>query len=133
MPSGRKLYYHSPKLSLGVDPYGRTIDRLSFMGYNTNPGQGGIGWVTLYTYGGKLTENVVQAVARDILANALVNVEKAGYKVVIHVHDEICCEIPEGCGSIEAFEKIMSTMPAWCFDWPIKAVGGWRGKRYKKE
>jgi len=84
------------------------------------------------TYGGKLTENCVQAIARDILANAIVNLENVGYEVVMHIHDEIVAEIPEKWGSIQEFEEIMSTLPIWAHGWPLKASGGWRGKRYTK-
>jgi DNA polymerase len=93
---------------------------------------GKIGWVDLETYGGKLTENVVQAVARDILANAIINLEDAGYPVVLHVHDEIIAEVPRDTKSLEEFEQIMSKMPDWAHDWPVKAQGGWRGERYRK-
>ncbi len=87
----------------------------------------------LETYGGKWTENVVQATARDILTYALKNVERAGYAVVLHIHDEIVSEVMAGTGSIEQFEQIMTTLPDWCADWPIKAAGGWRGQRYRKD
>lgn len=130
LPSGRHIVYHNPKLT----PSTRRQDTyaISFEGWNTNPKYGVIGWVRMETYGGKLTENVVQGVARDILAHAIVSLEKAGYPIVLHVHDEIVAEIPEGFGSIEEFEKIMSTLPAWASGWPIKAQGGWRAKRYRK-
>jgi len=85
------------------------------------------------TYGGRLTENIIQAIARDILAYAMVNLDKAGYEIVLHVHDEIAVECRHGQGSIEEVERIMGIMPPWCADWPIKATGGWRGLRYRKD
>ena len=128
--SGRYLTYHKPR----VYPSSRKQDTvsLSFEGWNTNPKYGSIGWVRMETYGGKLTENVVQATARDILAYAIVNLEKAGYPVVLHVHDEIVSEVPENFGSVAEFEQIMSKLPDWAATWPVKANGGWRGKRYTK-
>lgn len=130
LPSGRYLTYHAPHLSPSERKQG-TLE-LSYETWNTNPIKGPIGWHRVSTYGGKLVENVVQAVARDILAHAIVNLERAGYPIVLHVHDEIVAEVPESFGSLEEFEKIMSTMPAWAISWPIKATGGWRGKRYRK-
>lgn len=131
LPSGRLLTYHQPRL----DPSARREGELSlsYMGWNTNPKMGAIGWVRMDTYGGKLTENVVQAVARDILAFAIVNLIRAGYPVVLHVHDEIVAEILKGWGSVEEFERIMGTLPAFAFNWPLRAVGGWRGRRYRKD
>ena len=128
--SGRYLTYHRPRLI----PSERKKDTysLSYEGWNSNPQFGAPGWIRIETYGGKLVENICQAVARDILAHAIVNLERANYPVVLHVHDEIVCEIPEGWGSIQEFERIMSTMPAWANNWPVKASGGWRGKRYGK-
>jgi DNA polymerase len=84
------------------------------------------------TYGGRLVENITQATCRDILRHAIVNLERAGYPVVLHVYDEIVCEIPKGWGSIEEFERIMATVPVWATDWPVRASGGWRAKRYSK-
>lgn len=127
--SGRYIVYHNPRLSLDKE---RDKYRIEFDGYNTNPMQGAIGWVSMQTYGGKLTENVVQATARDLLAYAMINLEAAGYPIVLHVHDEIVAEVPEGVGSVSEFESIMATPPAWASNWPIKASGGWRAKRYGK-
>lgn len=128
--SGRYLTYHNPMLRPSERRPGTLA--LSFQGWNTNPLQGKIGWVRMDTYGGKLTENVVQATARDILAHAMVQLEKNAYPVVLHVHDEIVSEVPEGYGSVAEFEKIMSTLPDWASGWPVKANGGWRAKRYAK-
>ena len=128
--SGRYLVYHQPRVSPSTRRPG-TLS-LSFHGWNTNPKYGAVGWVQMETYGGKLTENVVQATARDILAHAIVNLERSGYSVVLHVHDEIVSEIPENWGSIDEFEQKMSSLPYWAEGWPVKASGGWRAKRYAK-
>lgn len=127
--SGRKLCYHSPRLHPDVTPWGKEVMKLTYMGMDSVTKQ----WVRLDTYGGKLCENVVQATARDILAEALINADAAGYDPVMHIHDEMVTEVPEGFGSIEELERIMATLPEWCKDWPIKAAGGWRGKRYRKD
>jgi DNA polymerase len=130
LPSGRFIVYHQPRLIPSTRRPGEYT--IVFKGANSNPKMGKIGWVDLETYGGKLTENVVQAVARDILANAIINLEDAGYPVVLHVHDEIIAEVPRDTKSLEEFEQIMSKMPDWAHDWPVKAQGGWRGERYRK-
>lgn len=130
--SGRHLTYHRPRLRL-VDKYGREQYDISFEGWNTNPKNGPIGWIRIDTYGGRLTENIVQATARDIQWYGMRNLEAAGYPIVLHVYDEDVAEVPEGFGSVEEFERIMSTMPPWAHDWPIRANGGWRGKRYRKD
>ena len=128
--SGRKLIYHNPRVIPHFEQ--RRGLQILFEGWNSNPTMGPLGWVKKDTYSGKLTENIAQATARDILAFAIVNLEAKGYPVVLHIHDEIGSEVPEGFGSIEGFEAIMSTMPEWAAGWPVKAHGGWRGKRYRK-
>lgn len=132
LPSGRKLSYHQPRLTNGNDPRGLESMKINFMGWNSDSTKGPIGWVGLETYGGRLCENVCQAVARDILAAAMLRVSEAGYPIVLHVHDEIIAEVPEGFGSVEEFERLMMVKESWFADWPIKAAGGWRGKRYRK-
>lgn len=64
---------------------------------------------------------------------AVPNLEAAGYPIVLRIHDELAAEVPEGFGSIEEFETIMATLPDWCKDWPIRAAGGFRSKRYRKD
>lgn len=136
LPSGRALHYHRPVLEPAQNPWFGDYE-LSYEGYNTNREQGAVGWVRMNTYGGKLCENVVQATARDIQRYAMVNCERQGYYIVLHVYDEIVAEVPQGWGSVQGLEAIMGTMPPWAVyngaPWPIKAAGGWRGLRYRKD
>lgn len=128
--SGRPLTYHRPRLV----PSDRRAGELSisYEGWNSNPKNGPTGWIRMDTWGGRLTENIVQATARDIQWHAIIQQEAAGYPIVLHVYDENVAEVPEGFGSVEEFEALMMRLPAWAADWPIRASGGWRRKRYGK-
>ena len=126
--SGRMLTYHQPRLRLQPARNGQQEQEISYMGVDSYTKK----WCRNTTYSGKLFENVVQATARDILTHAMVNLGKAGYPIVLHVHDEIVSEVPEGFGSVDEFEAIMAQVPEWAAGWPIKAAGGWRGQRYRK-
>jgi DNA polymerase len=128
LPSGRFLYYHTPRLewALKWDKYRLVI---SYWGVHSKSKK----WVKLYTYGGHLTENIVQGTARDILAAALIRLEDGGYPVVFHVHDEVESEVLAGTGSTLEFRHIMEDSPSWAKDWPITAPGVWRGIRYRKD
>lgn len=131
--SGSFLTYHEPRLTPGGKHGGFNI---SYLGWNSNPKMGPLGWVRMNAYGGKFTENIVQHTARDIHANGILNLERSGYPVVLHTHDEPAAEVREGAGSIEQLEYLMCMItPAteFCRPWPIKAKGGWRGKRYRKD
>ena len=92
LPSGRRLSYIKPRI--GTNRFGG--DSITYMGINSAKK-----WDRLETFGGKLTENIVQGTARDLLANALINAANAGYDTVFHVHDEIICEVPNGYGSVD--------------------------------
>lgn len=136
LPSGRYLTYHHPRLVItSKGPHKGNAFAITFEGWNTNPNMGMPGWVQMDTYGPKLAENIVQAVARDILMAAILRLQRAGYPVVLHVHDEIVAEILKGWGSIEEFERCMNLMPPWAAGWEkfLRATGGWRGRRYRKD
>lgn len=129
LPSGRDLYYHEARLVDDVHMYSKKpIMKILFTGVDPKTGKPTVE----ATHGGKLAENVVQSASRDIFAAALPRLTDAGYPVVVHTHDEAVAEVPEGFGSVEEFERLMTTRPAWAHDWPIRAAGGWRGKRYQK-
>jgi choline dehydrogenase-like flavoprotein len=80
-----------------------------------------------------IVHNCDQAISRDIQRHALVAQERAGYPIVMHTYDENVAEVPQGWGSVEEFERIMSDMPSWARDWPVRAAGGWRSRRYRKD
>jgi DNA polymerase len=89
-------------------------------------------WERTKTYGGKLSENITQAVARDLLSASLISLEGAGYPVVAHVHDEIIVEAnDQGPCTLEQMEKMLSTPPEWAKDLPL-AASGFISKRYQK-
>lgn len=102
LPSGRRLSYIKPRI--GTNRFGG--DSITYMGINSAKK-----WDRLETFGGKLTENIVQGTARDLLANALINAANAGYDTVFHVHDEIICEVPNGYGSVDELCKLMCINP----------------------
>lgn len=131
LPSGRLLQYHRPELVPSMR--GRSPSTsISYEGWNTNEKNGPKGWIRMESWGGRFVENIVQAISNDILRYASVNLEAASYPLVLHVYDEIVSEVPQGFGSQDEFEAIMGTMPPWAQGWPIRAVGGWRGRRYRK-
>ena len=132
LPSGRRLYYHRPRLHTVEDRLGRGPSHtLSVEQWNSNPTKGPIGWHRTELWVGILVENAVQAVARDLLAPALVRCEQRGYPVVMHTHDEATAEVPLGTGSVGGMAATLAERPAWASWWPIKAEGG-RHTRYQK-
>jgi DNA polymerase len=133
LPSGRFLHYHRPRLTSVPDKLNRgPAWQITFEGYNSNSTKGPIGWMVMDTYGGRLFENVVQAISADIQAETLVRLEARGYSVVMHTHDEAISEVPIGWGSVEEMCAIMAERPTWASWWPIRAAG-WRHKRYQKD
>ena len=114
LPSGRKLSYVKPRMA--VNKFGR--DGLTYEGISENKK-----WSRIETYGPKLVENIVQGTARDLLAEAMLRVEKKGYPIVMHCHDEIIAEVPEGIGSVDEMCEIMAVQPEWAAGLPLRADG----------
>lgn len=122
LPSGRCLSYPYPKLMFMED--GR--ENITYMVEEKKQ------WRREKTYGGKLVENAVQAMARDVMVNGMINAERAGYEVVSTVHDEIITEADENFGDVHAFEHIVCQLPAWAQGCPI-AAEGYKAKRWRKQ
>ncbi len=114
LPSGRKLSYVKPRMA--VNRFGR--DGLTYEGISENKK-----WSRIETYGPKLVENIVQGTARDLLAEAMLRVEKKGYPIVMHCHDEIIAEVPDGIGSVDEMCEVMAVQPVWAEGLPLRADG----------
>ena len=114
LPSGRKLSYVKPRMA--VNKFGR--DGLTYEGISENKK-----WSRIETYGPKLVENIVQGTARDLLAEAMLRVEEKGYPIVMHCHDEIIAEMPEGTGSVDEMCEVMAVQPEWAEGLPLRADG----------
>lgn len=126
LPSGRRLAYYKPSLK-EVMKFGQPRLEIRFMGENSTTRQ----WQRQSTYGGKLVENITQAVARDLLAEAMIRLEKNNYPIVLSVHDEIISERTIGEGSLEELTNLMSQLPEWAAGCPV-ASEGYEALRFKK-
>ena len=127
LPSGRLLTYHSPRIIQRETPWGAMRDTAQVDTLNSVTRQ----WVSQIIWGGLLTENVVQATARDLMATAMMALELKCYNVILSVHDEIISEVPDNFGSLDEMIDIMTRVPAWAEGCPINAEGK-EGKRYRK-
>ena len=124
LPSGRKLYYISPTIT--ANQWGKPA--ITYMGME----QATKRWGSVETYGGKLVENCVQAIARDCLACAVTRLEAAGLPIVFHVHDEIVIDIDRNAADLDTVVKIMSEPMPWGYDLPLKA-DGWTDEFFRKD
>lgn len=123
LPSGRKLFYYGPKFKdkkIGCSTMPTRV--LCYQGVVQETKQ----WGEIDTYGGKLTENIVQAIARDLLGDAMLRMQDEGYEIVASVHDEVIAEVPEinAKDHYNRLVEIMSTPPQWAEDLPLNADGG---------
>ena len=124
LPGGRKLYYAHP--TLGQNRWGNPS--IQYLGVDQQTRR----WTTQETYGGKLAENCVQAIARDCLAEAIERLERAGYPIIMHIHDELVCEVPRERANLDKVIDIMSQPIPWAPGLPL-AADGWVGNYYTKE
>lgn len=121
LPSGRFLCYPSARAE--------TDGRISYMGNNQYTRK----WERLYTYGGKLAENITQAFSRDVLAHNMPTIESKGYEIVLTVHDEVITEAPDSAEfNHENLSKLLAANPEWASDLPL-AAAGFESYRYKKD
>lgn len=124
LPSGRKLYYANPHI--GQNRFGR--DSICYWGMNQTSKK----WEIVETYGGKLAENITQAVARDCLFAAMANLDKAGYRIVFDIHDEVVLEVPSGLADLNKVVELMSQPIPWAPGLPLSA-DGWVDGYFKKD
>ena len=123
LPSGRRLAYCKPRL--GVNAFGSEC--ITYEGIGT-----GKKWERIETFGGKICENIIQAVARDVLVESMMRLHKNGYKITMHIHDEVVLEVQDEVSSVEEVCRIMAITPNWAKDLPLNA-DGYECKFYKKE
>jgi DNA polymerase len=122
LPSGRELKYPSPTLKRGR--FGQ--QQVTFLNMEAGARHGE------QMYGGKWTENVTSAVARDLLVEAMKRLRTASYRLVMHTHDELVAEMPVGAGSAEEFKQLLVEVPAWASGLPI-AAKVFEAARFKKD
>lgn len=127
LPSGRLLSYYKPFIAPVETPWGAIKDAIHFKGPRTEGG-----WGVQHSHGGVFTENIVQAIARDLLAEAMLRLEaEPDMPVVLDTHDEVLCEIEEDKLDKERFERLVAQVPDWAPDLPID-IEAWYGHRYRK-
>lgn len=130
LPNGRRIWYYRPRIEEVQTPWGEWREAVTYEGRDNHRGGA---WGRNKGYGGLWTENIVQAISRDLLVEAMVRLEQAGYPVILTVHDEIVAERKKDTGgSQEEFDRLMARVPEWIAPCPVKA-SGWVGHRYHKD
>lgn len=130
LPSGRKLRYYKPEVRMR-EKFGSKQPTITFMGVKQTD-TGGAKYQRLQTYGGRLCENVDQAISADLQSEAMLRVNAHGYPPVMHTHDELTAEVVEGFGDMQEYDGLMAVVPEWAKGLPMGAKG-WRGYRYRKD
>lgn len=120
LPSDRTLIYQQPDVG--------NENEITYMGVNQTTRK----WSKIETWGGKLVENIVQAIARDCLAVAMMRLDAAGYRIIMHIHDEVVLDMPKGKGSLAEVEEIMSKPIEWA-PGLILSAEGWEDTYFKKD
>jgi DNA polymerase len=126
LPSGRPLSYFRPRVK-DTEKDGRTRRQVVVEGWDSRTNH----WGDVYLYGGIIWENIIQALCRDLLAQGMLRLERAGYPVVLHVHDEAVVEVPVGSGDVAEVQRLMAVLPAWAAGFPLSS-SAWRDPRYVK-
>jgi len=127
LPSGRLLSYVDPKIREVETPWGAMRDSVTYMGVDSVTRK----WDRHKAYGGHWAENCCQAVARDVMAEAMLRVEQRGWPVVLTCHDEIISEVPAGTATAEEYEAELCALPDWAEGLPL-AAEGCVSRRYRK-
>lgn len=127
LPSGRCLHYYGPYIKHERTPWGDSRPVLYHWGVDSKTKK----WTTQKTWGGTLAENVVQAISRDLLAEAMLRIEAAGWDILLTVHDEIIGERNIGEGDLEEFNNLMKVVPEWAKGAPVSCEG-YKATRYRK-
>ena len=128
LPSGRRLAYPDPSIKLVTTSWGARKNALTYMGVNATTRK----WMRQTSYGGLLVENIVQAVSRDVMAEAMLRCEESRiYSPILSVHDELISEAHKDWGDIKEFEQLVAQVPTWAPGLPV-AVEGFSATRYRK-
>lgn len=139
LPSGRKMYYFRPRLIdrqmtvMKGPKKGQKYVKTNFQYEGKIDKAGGTAWGKVFSHGGKLVENIVQALARDVLAEGMKKAHRMGFKIVMHIHDEIVTEVPEGSPlTLDDLIGCMAAKLPWAPGLPLGAAG-WEGYFYRKD
>jgi len=140
LPNGKRIWYFNPQLRTKMPRWHQPLikEECREGSCSCRPGLGVTymaqkegQWKRVNTYGGKLTENAVQATSRELLIPAMFRVRDAGYPIILSVYDEIVCEVPHGHGSMAELKELLEILPDFAAGWPITAEC-WEGERYRK-